>query len=71
MAGRLMDLGIAGLTFEVPFVINFKQNVNFDLNLVPKDYKSFFVTPAIRANLFPDSRAFALGKCGRRIRPFH
>jgi hypothetical protein len=41
------------LTFEVPFVINFKQNVDFDLNVVPKDYRSFFVTPAIRANLFP------------------
>jgi hypothetical protein len=24
---RLMDLGIAGLTFEVPFVINFKQDL--------------------------------------------
>lgn len=50
---RLMDLGLAGLTFEVPFVINFKQDVHFDLNVVPKDYQAFFVTPAIRANLFP------------------
>jgi hypothetical protein len=50
---RLIDLGLAGLTFEVPFVIDFKQNVDFDLNVVPKDYRSFFVTPAIRANLFP------------------
>jgi len=50
---RLMDLGIAGLTFEVPFVINFKQDLRFALNLVPKDYRSFFVTPSIRANVFP------------------
>jgi hypothetical protein len=52
---RLMDLGIAGLTFEVPFVANFNQDLHFDVNLVPKDYQSFFVTPAIRANIFPHS----------------
>ena len=52
---RLLDLGLVGLTGEVPFVVNFKQNVHYDLNLVPKDYKSFFVTPSIRANLFPDN----------------
>jgi hypothetical protein len=50
---RLLNLGLAGLTFEVPFVVNFKQDVHFQVNLVPKDYKSFFVTPAIRVNLFP------------------
>jgi hypothetical protein len=50
---RLLDLGLVGLTGEVPFVVNFHENVHFDLNLVPKDYKSFFVTPSIRANLFP------------------
>ncbi len=36
---RLFDSAIAG---------------HYDLNLVPKDYKSFFVTPALRANLSPD-----------------
>jgi hypothetical protein len=51
----LLDLGLAGLTGEVPFVVNFNQNVHYDLNLVPKAYKSFFVTPSIRANLFPDN----------------
>lgn len=50
---RLIDLGIVGLTFEVPFVVNFNENVQFNLNVVPKDYRSFFVTPALRANLFP------------------
>jgi hypothetical protein len=52
---RLLDFGLVGLTGEVPFVVNFHENVHFDLNLVPKDYKSFFVTPSIRANLFPDN----------------
>ena len=28
---------------------------HFDLNLVPKNYKSFFVTPSLRANLFPEA----------------
>jgi hypothetical protein len=52
---RLLGLGIAGLTFEVPFAVNFGEKVHFDSNLVPRDYKSFFVTPSIRANLFPGS----------------
>ena len=52
---RLMDLGLVGLTAEVPFVVNVKENVHYQLNLVPKDYRSFFVTPSLRANLFPDN----------------
>ena len=52
---QLVDLGLVGLTGEVPFVVNFSEKVRYDLNLVPKDYKSFFVTPSIRANLFPGS----------------
>jgi len=52
---RLLDLGIVGLTGEVPLVVNFNEKVHYDLNLVPKDYKSFFVTPSLRANLFPDN----------------
>ncbi len=52
---RLWDLGLVGLTGEVPFVVNFSEKTHYDLNLVPKDYKSFFVTPSLRANLFPRS----------------
>jgi opacity protein-like surface antigen len=52
---RLLGWGIVGLTGEVPFVVNFSQKVHYDLNLVPKDYKSFFVTPSVRANLFPSN----------------
>lgn len=50
-----LDFGLVGLTGEVPFVVNFHENVHFDVNVVPKDYKSFFVTPSIRANLFPNN----------------
>ena len=52
---RLLDLGIVGLTFETPLVVNFDESVHFDVNLVPKNYQSFFVTPSIRANLIPGS----------------
>jgi len=52
---RLLDLGIVGLTAEVPLVVNFDENVHYPVNLVPRDYKSFIVTPSLRANLFPDS----------------
>lgn len=52
---RLMDLGLIGLTGEVPFVVNVGEDVHYNLNLVPKNYKSFFVTPSLRANLFPGS----------------
>jgi hypothetical protein len=51
---RFLDLGLIALTGEVPFVVNVGENPHFNLNLVPKDYKSFFVTPSLRANLFPD-----------------
>jgi hypothetical protein len=43
---------LVGLTLEVPFVEHQRQ-VHFSVNAVPKDCKSFFVTPSIRANLFP------------------
>jgi opacity protein-like surface antigen len=52
---RLLDFGLVGLTAEVPFVVNVKENVHYGLNQIPKDYKSFFVTPSLRANLFPDN----------------
>jgi hypothetical protein len=52
---RLMNFGLVGLTAELPFVVNVKQNVHYELNLIPQDYRSFFVTPSLRANLFPDN----------------
>jgi hypothetical protein len=40
------------LTFEVPFVVNPDEDLNFGMNVIPESYSSFFVTPAARANLF-------------------
>ncbi len=50
---HLIDLGLIGLTAEVPFVINVGEDAHYNLNLVPKNYQSFFVTPSLRANIFP------------------
>lgn len=52
---RLMNFGILGLTGEVPVVINFDEKTRYATNIVPKDYRSFFATPSLRANLFPYS----------------
>src|SRR5690349_11260520 len=41
---HLLGEGFTRLTFEVPAVFNLDQDLNFALNSVPKDYKSFFVT---------------------------
>jgi hypothetical protein len=50
---RFMDIGVASLTVEVPFVFSFNQGVHFELNEVPKNFNSYFVTPSARVNLFP------------------
>ena len=49
---HLLGEGFTRLTFEVPAVFNLDEDLNFALNSVPKNYKSFFVTPALRANVF-------------------
>jgi hypothetical protein len=49
---HLMGNGFARLTFEVPAVFNFDQDVHFAANLVPSSYSTYFVTPSLRANAF-------------------
>ena len=41
------------LSGEVPVVFNLDQDVNSGANVVPSDYRSYFITPAGRVNLFP------------------
>jgi hypothetical protein len=67
---RLFDSAIAGLTAELPLGVNFGEKTHYDLNLVPKDDQSFFVTPALRANLFPDNGISPRGECRGRPRLF-
>jgi hypothetical protein len=49
---HLMGNGFARLTFEVPAVFDFDQDVHFASNLVPSSYTTYFVTPSLRANAF-------------------
>jgi len=41
------------LSGEVPFALNFDQDLNSGQNVVPTGYRSFFVTPGVRFNVFP------------------
>jgi hypothetical protein len=50
---RLIDLAIASVSVEVPFVVTPTEKPQFKVNVVPKSFQSYFVTPAVRVNLFP------------------
>ncbi len=50
---RLVDIGIASLTVEVPFVHDPTAGLNYGNNVVPKDFGAFYLTPSIRVNAFP------------------
>lgn len=52
---HLMGESLTRLTVEVPVVVNFDQDVHLTANLVPPGYSSYFVTPALRANVFAAS----------------
>jgi hypothetical protein len=50
--GRVLREGFTRLTFEVPVLFNLDEDLNFAANSVPRNYKSYFVTPAVRVNVF-------------------
>jgi hypothetical protein len=52
---RLLGADVGMLTLEIPAVFNLDEDVHFSVNLVPGDYSAIFVTPSIRANLFPNT----------------
>jgi hypothetical protein len=52
-ARRYINLGILSVHVEVPFVFTPTVSLNFGQNIVPKSFRSYFVTPAARVNLFP------------------
>jgi len=55
-ARRVMDGGLLGLSFEVPFVWNPDEDLNAALaNKIPESYRSYFITPAARLNVFASS----------------
>ena len=55
-ARQLMSSRSVGLYAEVPALAIPLQTVTVPSGVAPKNYDSFFITPAIRANFFPSAR---------------
>jgi hypothetical protein len=53
-ARRVIAAGPLTLHLEVPFVVNHDEDLHAPQNLVPKQFSSYFVTPAARLSLFSD-----------------
>lgn len=54
-ARGLMGGALASISVEVPFVVNPDEDLHAAQNLIPEKYSSYFVTPAARLNLFPQT----------------
>jgi len=54
-ARRVLGPGSASLSLEVPAVINWDEDLASDAQQIPKSFKSYFVTPSARLNLFSNS----------------
>jgi opacity protein-like surface antigen len=52
---KLRTFGILGLSGEVPFAALIDEDLNTGQNLIPEGYRAYFVTPSVRANLFPEA----------------
>jgi hypothetical protein len=52
-ARRFLVTPVFSIAAEVPVMFNLDEDLNAGTGVVPIDYKQFFVTPAVRANLFP------------------
>ena len=64
-ARRVMDLALFSVSLEVPVVFNPDEDLHAALpTRVPESYRSFFVTPAARINLFPDLGVSPWGTIG-------
>jgi hypothetical protein len=53
-ARRVMSAGLFSLDLEVPFVVNPDEDLHTHANPVSAYYRSYFVTPAARLNIFSD-----------------
>jgi hypothetical protein len=52
-ARRLFVTPVLGISGEIPAVFNLDEDLGSGGDVVPKDYKQIFVTPAVKVNLFP------------------
>ncbi len=48
-----LNTGLFSINAEIPFVFTPTVKLNFGQNIVPKSFRSYFLTPAARLNLFP------------------
>jgi hypothetical protein len=51
----ILGNGFTRLSFEVPAVFNLDEDIQFKENLVPESFRTYFVTPALRANVFANT----------------
>ena len=51
----LLSTPVFGISGEVPAVFNLDEDLGSGGDLVPKDIKQIFVTPAVRVNFFPET----------------
>ena len=54
-ARRVLGPGFASLSLEVPVVVNWDEDLASDAPQIPKSFKSYFVTPSARLNVFANS----------------
>jgi hypothetical protein len=54
-ARGLMGGYVVSLALEVPFFVNLDEDLHAAQNVIPEQYSSYFVTPAARVNLFPQT----------------
>jgi opacity protein-like surface antigen len=47
--------GFTRFAFEVPVVFNLDEDIQFHQNLVPESFRSYIVTPSVRANVFANT----------------
>ena len=54
-ARRVFEPGLASVSLEVPVVVNLDEDLASLALQVPRDFKSYFVTPSARLNIFSNS----------------
>jgi hypothetical protein len=55
-ARRIVIGPVYAIAIEVPAVFNLDEDLNSGGNVVPQDYQQIFITPSVRANLFPETK---------------
>jgi hypothetical protein len=53
-ARRLRSYRWGDVSAEVPVIFNPDEDLNYGTNQIPKEYSSYFITPAARVNLIPN-----------------